>query len=93
MRAAAIMLALTCCASAPGPTSEPTHRSVPLASPGLPLDEHGIPTRALSDDELFRLLIGMSSVNGGAAMLLARCHAAGAPYGSEAWRICIMRRP
>jgi hypothetical protein len=87
------MLALTCCAAASGPSSEPAHGSKPLASPSLPLDEHGIPTRALSDDELFRLLIGMSSVNEGAAMLLARCHSAGAPYRSEGWRTCIMRRP
>jgi hypothetical protein len=52
-----------------------------------------MPTRSLSDDELFRLLVGMSAGNGVAAMLLASCHAAGAPFGSEAWRTCIMRRP
>jgi hypothetical protein len=93
VRAATVMLAVICGAAAPGSSSNPVGRALPLAAPPLPLDEQGMPMRSLSDDELFRLLVGMSAGNGGAAMLLASCHAAGAPYGSEAWRISIMRRP
>jgi len=60
--------------------------------PDLPLDADGIPMRPLSDDELFRLLIALSSHNEPAAMLLAACHASGRPYGHPGWRDCIVSR-
>lgn len=58
----------------------------------LPLDADGIPMRPLSDDELFRLLVALSSRNEPAAMLLAACHARGRPHGHPDWRDCIVSR-
>lgn len=60
--------------------------------PDLPLDADGIPMRPLSDDELFRLLVALSSHNEPTAMLLAACHASGTPYGHPGWRDCIVSR-
>lgn len=64
----------------------------PWPPPGLPLDADGIPTRPLTDDELFRLLVALSARNQPAVELLARCHAAGTPHGHPGWRACILTR-
>ena len=69
---------------------EAQHHHPPLPS-DLPLSPEGVPTRALTDEELFRLLAAMSGRNDVAAALLARCHASGTPFGSEGWRTCIER--
>lgn len=63
----------------------------PWASPELPLDAEGIPTRQLTDEELFRLLVALSAHSQPATALLARCHGRGLPYGHPDWRSCILR--
>ena len=62
----------------------------PRASPELPLDAEGIPTRQLTDEELFQLLLVLSAHNQPAAALLTRCHAQGIAYGHPNWRTCVM---
>ena len=56
----------------------------------LPLDLAGVPTRPLTDDELYRLLVALSARNEPAAVLLAHCHAAGLGAGTPGWRHCIV---
>jgi hypothetical protein len=60
--------------------------------PDLPLDRDGLPTRPLSDAELYRLLLALSAVNQPAAARITACHAAGTPYGHPAWRSCATAR-
>ena len=50
--------------------------------PDLPLDRDGIPTRPLSDAELYRLLLALSAVNQPAAARIVACHVAGTPRTS-----------
>ena len=70
--------------------NDPAKFSLPADLPtDLPLDPDGIPTRALNDDELWRLLLAMSAKNEAAAALILRCHIGGTPYGHPAWRQCI----
>jgi hypothetical protein len=60
--------------------NDPAKFSLPADLPtDLPLDPDGIPTRALNDDELWRLLLGMSARNEAAAALILRCHIGGTP--------------
>lgn len=58
----------------------------------IPLDEHGVPARPLSDAELFRVLLRLSSTLDEASLRLARCHADVAPFGDRRWRACVEQR-
>jgi hypothetical protein len=64
-------------------------QSFPPLPSDLPLNADGVPSRPLTDDELHRLLLSLSARNDAAAVLLARCHAAGQGYGAPGWRACI----
>ena len=64
----------------------------PPPASDLPLDRDGMPTRPLNDEELHSLLLTLSARNDTAALLLARCHAAGSPYRTPGWRSCIEGR-
>jgi hypothetical protein len=68
--------------------AEEGQRHPPLPS-DLPITAEGVPTRPLSDEELFRLLTALSGRNDAAAALLAKCHAEGSPFGAVGWRACV----
>lgn len=93
--AVVVALAATVAQGAPEPGGAATETASTLRQmlpPDLPLDADGIPTRQLSDDELFRLLVALSSQNEAAAMRLADCHASGRSYGHPGWRNCVVDR-
>ena len=85
-------------------SAEPAETGAPTIPPGLlaaiagddgqaiPLDADGLPTRALSDAELFRVLVQVSQVLDAAGLRLARCHALGDGFGTPSWRACIEER-
>ena len=92
MIALLVAVAFLCGVAAP-PERSPS-RAPPASLPAdLPLDMAGVPTRLLTDDELYRLLVALSARNEPATMLLARCQAAGASAGTPGWRDCIMFEP
>jgi hypothetical protein len=88
-------------------SAEPAETGAPTIPPGLlaaiaviagddgqaiPLDADGLPSRALSDAELFRVLVQVSQVLDAAGLRLARCHALGDGFGTPSWRACIEER-
>lgn len=71
----------------------PSLMDVVLGDDGQPVprDSEGLPTRPLSDGEVHRILLHLSRSMDAASLRLARCHAAGTPFGSTGWRSCIER--
>ena len=60
--------------------------ALPVVRPpaDIPTDAAGMPTRALSDEEMYRLLVAWSAVSGDVTNALAACH----PL-SPVWRPCV----
>ncbi|MDB5965781.1 MAG: hypothetical protein JWQ72_2281 [Polaromonas sp.] len=77
--------------TAPAADAPPSGRQ-PNSTSDSPLNRDGEHQQILTDEELWRRLLALSTTNEAATALIVRCHAAGTPYGHPAWRACVQAR-